>query len=276
MKKIKVLLCIALLFLTGCEHRIGDSSKEAREAFPIKTVEQLFSNEELMEVSTKMYPAMKKEWFSFTSGNRYYDNQKFLENYVYKIEREDIQSIEDIRNDFYEHFSKRYEFPFDHDPYKKVYMEKEDGLYAKFTWQTQSNTVYYPGKINEIGDDYVIYEIYLEDEKTTVYDTNQTFSLVYSQEKWIYGTFFEEKENKVELECKYPVGKYTALIDTDSYKFVGSNNKVTHIEKDKAVNVSVVKRHYLDGTNASYWGQCKNGSWICLADKNGVYFEVNQ
>lgn len=276
MKKIKIFLCILFLILTGCEHKISDSSQEARTAFDPETVSSLFDDKQLMDTATNMYSDMYNEWFSFISANRYYDNQKFQANYVYKIEREDIQTIEDIRTDYYNNFSKRYDFPLDLDEYKGVYTEKEDGLYAKLTWKNPSGTVYYPGKINEIGDDYVIYEIYCEDEATNIYDTHQTFSLVYSQEKWIYGTFFNEKENKEKLECKFPIGKYIALQDCDTYEYVGSNKKVTHIQEDRVLNVVSVKRHYLDGVHASYWGKCKNGSWICLSDQDGTYLNVRK
>lgn len=274
MKKIKILLCFLFLFLCACEHKISDSSQDARVAFDQPTVSELYSKEQLMEIGTKMYPEMYKEWFSFISSNRYYDNQKFKDKYIYKIERDSIQSMDDIRNDYYSVFSKRYDFPFDLDLYKNVYEEKKDGLYAHLTWNNPSNTIYFPGEIVEIQDDLVIYKIYCEDETTTLYDTNQTFSLVYSQEKWIYGTFFNEKENDVSLGCKFPTGKYTALKDTSSYKFAGSNEKVTKIDENRKINIVLVKRHIVDGINASYWGKCKNGSWVCLADKDGVYFEI--
>ncbi len=276
MKKFKLFLCIFCIFFCGCEHKISDSSQEAQTAFPQKTIDALFDEDQLLSIANEMYPSMYKEWFSFVSANRYYDDQKFQDQFTYKIERDDIQSIEDIKKDYYAHFSKRYDFPLDLDKYKKVYQEKEDGLYAKFSWNNVSSSIYYPGKINEIGDDYVVYEIYYEDEQTNIYDTNQSFSLVYSQEKWIYGTFFNEKEKDVKLECKYPVGKYVSLEDSNSYIFVGSNQAVSEIPKDRALNIKSVKRHFLDGKNASYWGECQNGSWVCLSDEKGTYFEVRK
>lgn len=276
MKKIKLFLCILCIVLGGCEHKIEDSSKEAQTAFEQIPVSQLFDDEQLMEIAQEMYPNMYKEWFSFISSNRYYDNQKFQDKFIYKIEKDDIQSIEDIRKDYYEHFSKRYDFPFDLEPYKNIYQEKEDGLYAKFSWNTSLNDLYYPGKIIEIGSDYVIFEIYLEDEKTNVIDTHQTFSLVYWQDQWIYGTFFNEKRKDVVLECKFPVGKYISLQNTNSYQFVGSNSNVDKIQKDDVITIKTVKRHFLDGKHASYWGQCQNGSWLCLSDDEGTYFEVKE
>lgn len=145
---------------------------------------------ELLNMANSRIDDYWKIYYCFMSGTYFSYDTGTITNYVH-INDPRINSLQDIDNVWYEHFSRKYTVPYydmNLNPYKKQpFIECEDGIYELYQPDGIVGSTFFFDHIVKKTSDEVWFAYYGKGLDGNIYDTGQTWSFVYEDGAWKYG-----------------------------------------------------------------------------------------
>ena len=172
------------------------SSETNSEQVSKETTSQSSTNEtitedvELLNMANSRIHDYWKTYYCFMAGTYFSYDTGTITNYVH-INDSRINSLQDIDNVWYEHFSRRYPVPYydmNINPYKRLpFIEREDGIYELYQVDGIAGTTFFFDHIVKKTSDEIWFAYYGKGLDGNIYDTGQLWSFVYEDGIWKYG-----------------------------------------------------------------------------------------
>lgn len=157
-------------------------------------ISTLYTDEQLLEYANDHIEDYWHVYYGFMTGT-YFDRGEELNGY-YKIVSSDIHSLEDIENEWYTYFSRRYPIPYmdmSMNPYEDVPFKVIDGeVYEKYCIDGFVGTSIYFDHITQKSDDEVWFEMYFRYADNKIGDSHQQYSFVYEDGYFKYGEIIKD------------------------------------------------------------------------------------
>lgn len=169
---------------TSSEQLSNDTSAQS------STNEVSTEDVELLNMANSRIHDYWKTYYCFMAGTYFSYDTGTITNYVH-INDSRINSLQDIDNVWYEHFSRRYPVPYydmNINPYKRLpFIKREDGIYELYQVDGIAGTTFFFDHIVKKTSDEIWFAYYGKGLDGNIYDTGQLWSFVYEDGIWKYG-----------------------------------------------------------------------------------------